>query len=213
MKKEGFVSMPNKLCRSRVSPRAKALFAFICSYNPSYPPYSDVQKKMGMTDKTIAKTIAELLGRRMLEYKQGRFHAREANVYRVLPEKGWLLNLSEEESLSIGKRMMATQREAGLAFRKEAISLPNGKYKQNKKETNSLSEESKVVGGPAKQQDTHSRSIPSGSGCGETCTAPTEATTSASTNPATQNKTRTFLRRVRETLNGKEYRKNSAEHG
>jgi hypothetical protein len=199
-KRDCFIIMPNKLCRSRVSPRAQKVFACIASYNPSFPPYSEIERRTGMTDKTIAKGIAELLGRRMLGYQQGNFRERVANEYSVLPDEGWLLDLSEEDSLSIGKRMMASQREAGLAFQKEAISLSNGEYKKNKKKTNSLGEEAKVVSLATKGGTADVPCISSGNGV--------ESSTHfdlAINDPTTQHETRTFLKQMREALKSKEF--------
>lgn len=143
--KSGFVKMPNSLCRSQVSPLAQKVYAYLASYNPSFPSYSEISRKTKLTDKSITKAIAELLGRGMVSYQQGNFCGRKANEYRVHPKENWRLDITQNEAIAIGRPIMASKRKAGLASERDATSLSNGKYKKNKKQTNYKKREEKVV--------------------------------------------------------------------
>lgn len=92
----GWSPMPNILIRSNLlTPQEKCVWSCLASYNPSFPTYIELTKRLRISEDTLSSAIRRLIELCMLRVAKGRLG--RANQYEILPVSSWIAIFEENE--------------------------------------------------------------------------------------------------------------------
>ena len=118
----GWFATPNLIIRSDLlTPQEKCVWCALASYNPSFPTYIELTKRLHISDDTLSKAIKRLIELNLIQVTKGRLG--RANQYEVLPEPAWISTFTERENAlkSEIKNKKKTTQEKKLKGKKKLL--------------------------------------------------------------------------------------------
>lgn len=148
MADSGFTKVRNCVIRKyQLKAVDLAVYVYISSFNPSYPPYKKIAADLGISESTVKRSIDRLVQKKLIEVNKRKSRSgRTTNLYEFLkPNKNGYLNYEADERGSPEKCKDSHQKSASEVTREvhwgspEKCNKNKGNKSKEKEQDSSLS--------------------------------------------------------------------------